>query len=446
MRCAVWLLLAVFLVSWSACVWASISASEAISWIEDSHFLKEHDRLETPSVKMLHAEKGYWLVPVVAGESVATFFPVSAAKEELSSNDAVNNQLFSVSKFLRDYLVYRNTQAQKGARWFVGRDNVLILSQLADDLRSEKNQLNIVKERLAVSESVSHIGKMQQALERMSVLASDLSEETDAAVDAEASFTTTPSSSNLQSVPDSFASVFETLAALSEEARVYRDDVLNLKQVIGSSNLDLGDQTQLSALADAPRSLFSIGSAPIGNWVVSMQDNKDFVAGLLVEARSKSFLDSAKAELEKRVKRGTAFQALYDADPDFSSDTDYPSLAVAINDLQSVDKKDFWQNQEQLQVAITQFNEAERLMNTESFDLSLVATQRAKRAVALVIADGFVPENQSEIDFSNLINILILVLIAAIILLAIKNRDKILGSGAPATQEETGMGYGWRKI
>lgn len=428
-------------------VFAAISASEAVDFVEtENNFLKENDRVESPNVLIRHDSKKYWVVPLLAGEGVATFFPVLFADKSLSNNKAVNSQLFSTGMFLRDYLVYRNTIAQQNKRWFMGRDSELIIGELANNLQSEVFELNIIKARLSVPISVSGISEMQESLSRMASLSSDLSNKISVAIDAEASFTVEPDTSDLESIQKSFNDAFSVLFELEAEARDYDGLVSNLQGVIANDDaLSVSEKNQFVALAEAPSALFTIGSASIGNWVIAVQETSQRISQILTNAKSKVFLDSAQLELEKRVKRSLAFSAIYSFDKDFSEKTDYPSLKVALDDLQSPANKDYWENQGQLQLAIEQFVNAVNFLNGEEFESSLIATQKSKRAVELVVLDGFFEAEPASFDTTALISVFVIVLLLVIVLYFLRNRQKIVGAVFSQPGEEEVDVYGWQK-
>lgn len=446
MRFSRFLLVLGLLLALSFPVLAAVSAGDAVSFVEtENNFLKQNEQLETPAVPILHDAKKYWVVPLLSGEGVATYFPVSFADKRLSDNQAVNAQLFSTVQFLRDYLAYRNKLAQQNKQFFVGRDNQLIIGNLSSSLASEVFELNIIKSELPGQQQQSLIGEMQSSLNRMATVSADLSQKIGVAVDAESTFTNEPGSSNLESIRDSFSAAFSQLYELEEDARSYDDKVSQLKSQIANSSLSSDKKTQFIALATAPPALKTIGSNSIGNWVILSQETEQSIAQILNKAKSKVFLDSAQQELEKRVKRNQAFSAIFSSDPDFSKKTGFPSLKMAMDDLQSAEKKPLWENREQLAVAVDQYLAAGRLLDSEEFDLSLVASQKAKRAAEIVKRDGFVPEQPQGPDASMYVNIAIVAMVLLIVIYFLKNRQKIIGAVVSEEEPSEGNKYGWPK-
>ncbi|MBU0636194.1 hypothetical protein KKE06_04175 [Candidatus Micrarchaeota archaeon] len=440
-------LIFVVLVLFANSAMAAISAAEAVDFVEsENNFLKQNDRVESPNVLIEHQDKKYWMVPLLAGEGAVTFFPVSFADKTLSENEAINSQLFSTAKFLRDYLEYRNSIALQNKRWFMGRDNELIIGDLSFELESEVFELNLIKEELSVPISVSGIMDMQESLSQMSSLAAELSQKISTASGAEASFTVDPTTSDITNIQDSFDDAFIVLFALEQEARVYSELVSNLKSVISSDDdLSVSEKNQFVTLADAPPALFTIGSTSIGNWVIIAQETQQQITQLLNGAQSKVFLDGAKLELERRKQQNQAFSAIYAVDEDFSDKTDYPSLQVAMNDLQSPTKMDFWENQSQLAIAIEKYANAVRFLGNEEFDLSLIETQKTKNAVELVVQDGLIGNELPPFDYSMIINILIIILILVIVMFALKNRQQLTGTVISKPEGEEIDVYGWQK-
>ena len=382
----------------------------------------------------------------MSGETAATFFPVAYSDGALSSNDAINSQLFSTAKFLRDYLQYRNRLAQQNKPWFLGSDNQLITGDLPSVLQSEVFQLNIVKAELTDSSSLSLISQMQSSLSKMAAMASDLSQKIGLAVSAESGFTNEPDSKKLNEIPESFSNAFSVLYALESDARAYGSLVLQLKNKISTdTSLSVEEKSQFVSFADSPQELSVIGSKGIGDWVILSQETEQSVQRLFADAKSKSFLDSAKLELEKRIQRNAAFSAVFSADPVFLKSTGYPSLKIALDDLQSPQNRPYWKNQEQVGMAIQQFDAAVRLLDGEEFELSLVASQKAKRAVELAKKDGFLEEETDSLDTNALINIAIVVLLGLIVLFFLKNRQKIVGAiVSESGSNETDL-YAWQR-
>lgn len=446
MRFFRFLLVFCLLLAVSLPVWAVVSAGDAVSFVEtENNFLKQNEQLETPAVPILHDAKKYWMVPLLSGEGVATYFPISYADKSLSTNQAVNAQLFSTVQFLRDYLAYRNKLAQQNKQFFVGRDNQLIIGNLSSALASEVFELNIIKSELVGKQQQSLIGDMQSSLNHMATVSADLSQKIGVAVDAESTFTNEPSSGTLESIRDSFSNAFSQLYELEGQARLYDDKVSQLKSLIANSSLSSDKKTQFIALATAPPALKTIGSNSIGNWVILSQETEQSIVRILAKAKSKVFLDSMQQELEKRIKRNQAFSEIFSPDADFSKKTGYPSLKMAMDDLQSAEKKALWQNQEQLLVAIEQYGAAGRLLDSEEFDLSLVASQKAKRAAEIVQRDGFVEEPPQGPDVSMYVNIAIVALLLLIVIYFLKNRQKILGAVVSEQEPSEVSKYGWPK-
>jgi hypothetical protein len=445
MRLANGLALLLLLALLAASVGAAVSASEAVSFVEtENNFLKPNEQLETPAVPVLHDEKKYWVVPLLSGEGVATYFPVSFADKSLSTNTAVNNQLFSTVQFLRDYLAYRNKLAQQNKSFFISRGNQLIVGNLASDLSSAVFELNVIKSELPGQQQQSLITSMQSSLNHMSGVSTDLSQKIGAGVDAESSFTNEPDSKDLESINNSFSAAFAQLYALEEEARAYETKVSQLKGFIANSSLSPDTKTQFIARASAPPGLKTIGGNLIGDWVILSQETEQSIAQLLSKAKSKVFLDSMQQELEKRIERNRAYAAIFSPDQDFSKKTGYASLKMAMDDLQSVEKKSLWQNQAQLAVAIEQYQSAGRLLDSEEFDLSMVATQKAKLAAVNVKKDGFVPEETDSFDWSMAINIAIVAVILLAVVYFLKNRNRIIGAVASEEPQQVDK-YGWPK-
>lgn len=426
--------------------WAAIAAADAVSFVEtENNFLKKNEQLETPIVPITHDGKKYWMVPLLSGEGIATYFPVSYADKTLSTNVAVNGQLFSTAQFLRDYLTYRNKLAQQNKSFFVGRDNQLIIEKLSDALQSEVYELNIIKTELKGVSEQALITEMQSSLNRMATISSDLSQKIGTAVEAESHFTNEPDSRNLSSIRDSFTDAFARLFSLEEEARGYDDKVLRLKGMISTSSLSSDKKSQFVALANAPPDMKTIGSNSIGNWVIVSQETQAKIEQVLTASKSKVFLDAAQQELDKRIKRNKAYSEIFSPDPDFSKKTGSPSLKMAMDDLQSPDKNPLWKNQQQLGVAIEQFNTAARMLNAEEFDLSLVASQKAKRAVELVKKDGLEEPKTEEFDPTILVNIAIVALLLLIVVYFLKNRQKIVGAVVSEPEPTEVDIYGWKK-
>lgn len=436
----------VALIVCSASVFAVISAAEAVDFLEtENHFLKPTDSVETPTVLISHDNKKYWVVPLLAGEDVATFFPVSYADKMLSVNEAVNSQLFSTAHFLRGYLTYRNKQAAQSKPWFVGLANQRIIGDLSNDLESEVFELNIIKAEVSASTTQTQIAQMQSLLNRMASTSLDLSEKIGLAVEAEAGFTNEPDSSHMHDISESFSSVFDGLVVLEADARTYQGFVSSLKSKLSTdSSLSTEKKSQFVAFADAPKALFTIGSTSIGDWVLIFQATSQQVDSLVLAANSKTFLDSAQAELQNRIKQNAAYSAIFGNDSDFSSKTGYPSLKLALDDLQSPENKPYWKNREQFNVAVEQFNSANRLLNAQEFELSLVAAQKAKLAAGIVKKDGFVSEEATGFDYAALVNVIIVLVLLLIVVFFLKNRDKIVGS-VFQPQEAPVDKYGWQR-
>lgn len=429
-------------------VFASVAAPEAVDWIENqNHFLKKNDSIETPTVLIEHDNQKYWLIPVIAGADLTTFFPVSFADKTVSVNEGVNRELFATARFLRGYLPYRN-QSRTNKSWFIGSDNAFIISNLSSDLKSSQFQLNNLKSELDSVGETSDIDSMQAALSQMADVATALGDNISAAVTTENDFLENPSTATVASIKEKFGVAYDSLFQLESLARQYQEMENELKtKISGSAKLTAAERNNLIPLASAPQSLYTIGSKNIGNWVITANENKQSVETIFNQSKSLSFLDTAVSEFNKRLRQNETYQGIFGVDPEFSAASGSPSLKLAIDDLQLPEKKSLWKNRGELQTALTQYQSAVDLLNSEEFELSKIAAQKAKSAVLNVIADGFVEEQPTGINPQDLINAAIIGFILVILVYALKNRGNIMtaiSSGGENKETELDF-YGWNK-
>lgn len=426
-------------------VHAAVSASDAVIFVsEDRHFLGKNDTVEQPTVAITHAAKKYWMIPVLHGTDVATFIPVLASETTVSTQKAVNDQLFSTAQFLRSYLNYKNGLAAKNTKWFLASDNQLIISDLSTGLNDAIYRLNIVK--TDYSAGAADITAMQNQLVSMSQSASDLSQAIFEFVQAESQFVAEPDTAKISSVPDAQKAANEKLFALESEARDYQTKVSNLKLKISKSTLPADKKSNYIKLIDPPASLYTIGSTSIGNWVILANEAQTQVQGIYTQAKSKDFLDSSTTGLDERVAQDRAYSALFGLDDDFKTKTRYPSLDTAIKDITSDDKKNTWVNTDQLQQAADNFQKASDAFDSRQFDVAVTLAAKAKTNVQRVISDGTIDPTPPDTTYENLLNVAIVVLVLVIVLYFLKNRNKIVGAITPASNSETGVDLNaWKK-
>lgn len=430
-------------------VYAEVAAPEAVDWIEsENHFLKKNDSTETPTLLIVHNSQKYWVIPIIAGQNLATFFPISFGDKTLSVNEGINRELYATARFLRGYLNYRQQLSSQNKSWIVDSGNALILTDLASQLKKAKFSMFNLKTELERVGETSDIDAMQGRLSQMAEVATELGDNINSALATESDFLFEPNTADISGIKDSFGTVYDSLLQLEALAREYQDMETDLKTKISTSTkLSASERNNLIPLASAPPGLYTIGSKPIGNWVIATNENKQTLESLFNQAKSLSFLDGAVLEFKKRVKQNETYQGIFGVDPEFSQSSGSESLKLAIDDIQLPEKKTLWKNQEQLQAALTQYQAAVDLLNAEEFELSQVATQQAKSAVLSVIADGFVIEKTDSFNPQDLVNIGIIGFILVILVYALKNRGNIMNaisSGGQAKETEFDP-YGWQK-
>ena len=439
--------LGLILVLFGSSALGAVAAAEAVDWIENQNqYLKKNDSTETPTVLIGHNAQKYWLVPVIAEQDLATFFPVFFGDKAVSVNDGINRELFSTARFLREYLPYKN-QVQTNKTWFIGSDNAFIISKLVDDLQSAQFSLNNLKYELDKAGVSNDIDSMKASLNQMADTAGHLSGDISASLTTESDFLLEPTTDNDSSIKDSFAVAFDSLLELEGLAREYREMENDLKTTISTSEkLAAFERNNLIPLASAPPSLYTIGSKPIGNWVIIANENRQSVNTIYSQSKALPFLDSAVLEFKKRNELNETYQGIFGTDPEFSASSGSPSLKLALDDLQLPDKKTLWKNQEQLRTALLQYQSAVDLLNSEEFELSKVATQKSKTATLNVLADGFLAEETNEFDPQSLFNVAVIGFVLVILVYALKNRGNIMGAISGSGTNETEMDpYGWNK-
>ncbi|HZX33814.1 MAG TPA: hypothetical protein VFF09_00375, partial [archaeon] len=254
MKCALLLAMLMF----SALSVSAISGNDAVNFVVSSnHFLYDEETYLPPNVPIMFEGKSYWVVPVVSGNNIVTYFPVEADSGELSISRAVNRGLFETAEQLREMQLLKNSvSSNSGVDWIFTKKYETIFNETSLQLSDEVFQLNTVETTLSSAGLLVNVSGLKSQLVSMSGQASSVSEKINSASAAENSFFISPSAQAFNEMNSSFGGVFSMISALNDSSLSYQSNVDKLKQQISvSDKIDAQTKSQIFGVLEVPQGL-----------------------------------------------------------------------------------------------------------------------------------------------------------------------------------------------
>src|SRR3989344_4757043 len=411
----------------------AISANDAVGFVvRDSHYLLEAENHQVPVSPTTYAAKKCWVIPIVSGDEIITYFPVKNEKAELLTHRPTNRELFKTADILRE-LNAEKEKISKGqtTEWFFTNYYVLVFNELSTDFSNEIFELNIIDTTLDDKDVTSQISKIKPLVTTISQKSNDISQKINAAAIAESDFFSAPTPEKADSIKNDFTGVFDAILELNTLALDYRDRVGPLKQIISVSDADAAAKEHTIKLSSPPTSFNNIGKYATSSIELS-QDIETIYSN--VSSRSDSLLN----EFESRIKRNSAFLALYGENEKLKTATggEITQIQKGVETILSKDNRPYWKNQELIKTLDSKWGQAQRAFNSRDYDSSVLLAGKVVDDIASIYKQGFTENQASPLISQDLLFQIIVGLVVLLVLLFIySRRDKILSLGKEQEKE-----------
>jgi len=398
----------------------------------ETHLLEEG---EVPKNIILigKGEQNYHVVRVMVGEETSAYFALKESVKEVVTEEVLNKQLFQTAEFISNYQEFKQDVKENPALiWFIV--NWGEVSTIITKVSDEELDLMLIKSTLSGSSANQIVSEMESRLSAIQTTLNVLKEKMSATDTLEGSFiqpeTVVGGETGLK---DAIIECYSYLDALNSMKLEYETLKKSLEVAI-ADDPELAPETkqQLSEAANLPAEF-----TKIENWFTSaqnMQLEKSLGSALLNASNSSSNFASL---IDNRLKRETAFIALYSEDSELKKKTEYISLKDAFEQMTNAEIADYWVEQEKLDELFQEWKRAEVKFENKDYDRAVLAAGKAKKAAIAAYEGGFVKQNGDEIDLGLLFTGAVLIIILLIILIIIRKRDALKAFIGGSEEEES---------
>ncbi len=403
-----------------------VQAYEPTNYITTkTHLLGQGERA-TESATISHNGKDYYVVKVELNGEFSGFIALDKKQERVIENEDVTvKKLFQTAKFALDYSEFKaQVESNPSLTWFLLSTN--IVRNIARLLEDEKNDLDIIANQLNDMEATKKVFEMKAKLDEMSSMLLELADKMDEANSLES--TLNQKSERLETaiesdLKNSLIDVFTMLREIDNSAVEYNTELKALQRIISSSGLNAESQKSLIGYSKPPND-FQL----IGNWASSIEGLKEGIESVYDNAIASSL--SLVQSFNKRIEKAKAFEVLFAEDSDLFKKTNntYKSVKNAAESMLGSELKDKWKNQESIALLETNWNKAQAYFEKGDYEKAKSFGLKAKKNIIDIFEEGLEPEHlEPKYRWDLLITGSILIIIALIIIYALKNRRKIAG-------------------
>ena len=415
----------------------AISAQDAINFAtQQNNFLYSGETTEIyPNVRIADKAKDYWAITVLSGDTLSGFIPVYDKTAALPDSALSRRNLIKTAYVLR-YEKQLNETSSKQSLWLFDAANAKFFSGLAQDLKNEKVDLTTIKTSLAgYSDLQDNVDSLSGQLDEMKPLAEQAGRDISEATAFEAEFSSKPDTNSLNAFQKKFQNAFDAIAELEAARARYLAEIDSLRQQIALINLPLETKQGLNSLANIPSSLQQFSSKATNSIDLEEKINSIFDG-------ASANVDGLVLGLSTREKRSSAMQALYGMDEEILDKTGEGSLDRLMALLSDEAYVYAWKNQAGLANAKADWGKAKAFYEAGSFEQAWQNAASAKKYAIKVYSEGIEgqePVVQTDLLFTDVV----LLIIAVIIIYALKNRKKF--SGLVSGSEEEVEVHGWNE-
>ena len=419
------------------------SSSEAITFVENTnHLLVEGESTEIfPVVKISHSRADHWVVSVLSDSSTTGFIPIKDAKNSnnlaIAEGSLARRQLIKTAHYLRLYTNLKNGFSQQGS-WVLRQLDIEFFNSLSNDLKNERVDLTTIESELDDYTSLQiKSAALRSQLNELHPLASDIANSISDFKQTEAKFFADPDTNFLNKFVASLDEAFVLIKSFDSKRSDYRADLDELTQGIAQTDLSLETKSSLYRVANPPQSLNEVSSRV--NYSINLQEKLD-------EAFSSALNQSNEfvQDLSVREKRSSAWLALYAFDEDILEKTTQRGLqdVDSLNELVQLILKDdylyIWKDQAEVQRLQESWGKAKAYFDSGSFDSSLQFSSESKKR-ALKVFKGYLEEPEPVVNTDLLVTGAVLLIIAVIVLYALRNRGKLSALVSAQEEEEVSL-------
>lgn len=409
----------------------AISAQEAVDFAtKKNNFLYSGETVEIyPNVRISDRGRDYWVITVLSSDSLACFVPVRDSSSPVLADSAIaRRELIKTNYVLRYERELAEASAQQGV-WLFDAQNVKFFSDLEQDLKNERVDLTTIWTSLDGYPALqSDVESLISGLDGMYPVAGGISDQLLDATSFESSFVAEPDTNKLNDFEHEFLDSFALISDLEQKRSSYLADLDALRQSIALTGLALETKQGLNSLANVPSRFQQFGSK------VSLAVNLEEKISLIFDNASVN-ADSLVLDLATREKRNVAFQALFGQDAEVLEETGQGSLEQLVNVLLSDDYFFLWENQGDLGNAKEYWEKAKAFYDSGSFQQAEQYAKKAKTSALRVYAAGL-KDQEPVFDTDLLFSGIVLLIVAVIIIYAVRNRDKLSSLVSGSGDEE----------
>lgn len=318
----------------------SISGSDAVNLVVNSnHFLYEAETYTPPNITIKFEGENYWVVPLTAGSTVVTYFPVDAESGELTASRQVNRGLFQVADNLRSLLLLKSSlKPGSGVEWIFSQKYETIFGEMSLQLSDEVFQLNTVETTLKKEGVEVEVSPLKAQLAKMASDSSLVAKKISVAAKAENDFSTKPSPEGFSETKGYFDDVFSSISSLNDTSLSYKSGLDRLKQQISVANTDAQTKSQLFSILEMPE-----GLQRLRNYNLDATQIKESINSALLS--SSLGIDSLLEEFDKRMLKNEVYDLLYSDNARLKKETGFSSLQDAKLGILSPEARVSWESQ-----------------------------------------------------------------------------------------------------
>ncbi len=425
----------------------AVGSAEAINFVEKTTHLISGDELAEifPVVRISHNRQDYWVVSIVSNESIAGFAPVlDASKIKLAEGKLARSRLIKTAHYMRLYSSLRDDFSKQGT-WVFNNLDVEFFNSLSNELKNERFDLTTIKSELGGYSSLQAMSEdLKGQLSVMYPFVAGIADEMNEFKAAEAKFFSDPDTNSLNDFVDSLDTVFASMKSFEAKRSDYLGDLDELKQGIAQTDLSIESKRSLNALANVQQKMMEVSSRL--NNAVNLQEKTDEAFTNVLNQNSELLQG-----LEVREKRSIAWLEIYGFDEEILEETskknlnNVDSLSELVEIVLSEQYLYQWKEQKEVLLLQESWSKAIAYYENGSFD-SAESFAKASKKHAVKILKADLAEQEPMVNTDLLVTGAVLLIIAIIIIYALKNRDKLSSLvSAPEQEEEEVSLYEWEK-
>lgn len=401
-----------------------ISSNEAVNLVVNAnHFLYEAETYTPPNVPIEFEGESFWVIPLVSGSDVVTYFPVEVESGVISSSRSVNRGLFFTAENLRELQLLKNSiSTNSGVEWVFTSKYETIFSEMSLQLGDEIFQLNTGQSSLEGKGFSQDFVLLKSEIKSLSEDALEISLGISAASSAESAFVSSPSNETFTAMDSAFQGVFSKISALNDAGLLYQSNVDKLKQKISVADLDAQQKQQLFSLLDVPESLKALR-----NYNLDAQQIKQSLDSSLSAISLRQ--DSLLSELDSRFAKNEVFDLMYSENAKLEKETGFLTLANAQGSILAPESRPLWKSQPKVRDLEQNFARAVKLYNEKNFADAKDYAEKALENVVEIYKEGKMEEASQPLFSQDLLFKIAAALFALLVLLFVFNkRDSIFGA------------------